>query len=176
MLSVALTACAGHGVVMPGARASDFELPSLAGGRVALGDRLGRDVVLIDFWASFCEPCLAQMPRFDALYRRYRARGFVVLGVSVDDRDSRDEVRRAVERRASYPILFDDRARVLARYDPGRVLPYRVLIGRDGIVISKRAGYDPREVAALEREIEAALGGVSERSPPSAPRPTSASP
>ena len=60
------------------ARPPDFELPRLDGGTERLSDHFGKDVVLIDFWATFCKPCLKAMPDLDALYRARRERGFVV--------------------------------------------------------------------------------------------------
>lgn len=152
-----------HPVVTPGASAPDFELSALDGRTVHLADHLGRDVVLLDFWATFCGPCLSEMPRLDALYRRQRARGFVVIGISVDDADSLSDVRRVTAGHASFPVLLDTEARVIPHYDPSLLLPYEVLIGRDGVVISTHAGYAQGDAAALEREIEAAL-----RAPPSA--------
>jgi len=136
----------------------DFELPTLDGGSERLSDRLGREVVLLDFWATFCQPCLRAMPELDALYRRHKSRGFVVLGVSIDGADSLPEVRAEVKKLGvGFPILLDQETRVVALYNPKTSAPFSVLIGRDGSILMKREGYTAGTDGALERDIEAAL-------------------
>jgi peroxiredoxin len=136
----------------------DFELPTLAGAHVHLADHLGKDVVLIDFWATFCEPCLLALPELDALYRKQRARGFVVLAVSVDEASSVSRVRGEVSKLGlSFPILLDQDTRVLAQYNPRATAPYSVLVGRDGRVIRRQEGYTSSDHDALEQAVERAL-------------------
>jgi peroxiredoxin len=142
-----------------GSTPPDFELESLTGDSVRLADHLGKDVVLVDFWATYCEPCLASMPHLDALYKKYKDRGFIVLGVSIDGPDSVAQVRtEAGKLGVSFPILLDQETRVVSLYNPKTSAPYSVLIGRDGHVRTKREGYSTGGVAALEADILAALG------------------
>ena len=83
----------------------DFELSTVDGKSERLSQHLGKDVVLLDFWATFCEPCLAGMPHLDALYRAHRQEGFVVLGIAIDGPDSIAQVRTAVSKLGvSFPI------------------------------------------------------------------------
>jgi peroxiredoxin len=139
--------------------APDFELSTLDGGRERLADHRGKDVVLVDFWATFCEPCLLALPELDALYRRERARGFVVLGVSIDEASSSARVRSEAQKLGlSFPILLDPDTRVVSLYNPRASAPYSVLIGRDGRVIRRQEGYTPGERESLERAIDDALG------------------
>ncbi len=136
----------------------DFELLSLDGDSVRLGDHLGRDVVLIDFWATFCTPCLTSMPHLEALFRKYRDEGFVVLGISIDGPDSVAQVRTDVARLGiSFPILLDQETRVVGLYNPRTSAPYSVLIGRDGRVLSQKEGYSTGDAGTLEAEVRAAL-------------------
>jgi len=136
----------------------DFELPALNGGRVRLSDHLGKDVVLLDFWATFCEPCLLAMPTLDQIYRKQRARGFVVLGVSIDEASNAARVRGEVQKLGvSFPILLDQDTRVAALYNPRASAPYSVLIGRDGRVLRRQEGYTAADRPELEQAIEAAL-------------------
>lgn len=165
VLVVLCAACApapgAAGVAAPaseGARPPDFELATLDGSSVRLSDHLGKDVVLIDFWATYCEPCLRAMPHLDALYRKHRARGFVVLGVSLDGSDSLPEVRAEVQKLGvTFPILLDHETRVVSLYNPKTSAPYSVLIDRSARVRVKREGYTTGSGAALERDIEAVL-------------------
>ena len=156
----------GGAASAPASEASppDFELESLNGDSVRLADLLGKEVVLIDFWATFCEPCLASMPHLDELYRKYKERGFTVLGVSIDGPESLAEVRSAVGKLGvTFPILLDRETRVVALYNPKTSAPYSVLIGRDGRIRAKREGYTTGNAAALEADIVAALGRSSSK-------------
>jgi peroxiredoxin len=140
------------------ARPPDFELPRLDGGTERLSDHFGKDVVLIDFWATFCKPCLRAMPDLDALYRARRERGFVVLGVAIDGPGSTADVQAAVSRLGvSFPILLDQESRAVALYNPRASAPFSVLIGRDGRVLAQREGYTTGAHARLERDIDTAL-------------------
>jgi peroxiredoxin len=140
------------------ARPPDFELPTLDGDTLRLSEHLGREVVLLDFWATFCKPCLKAMPELEALYQRHRAEGFVVLGISIDAADQREEVRAEVQRLGvTFPILLDQETRVVSLYNPRSSAPYSVLIGRDGGVVRKQEGYTTGDHAAVEHDIAAAL-------------------
>ena len=140
------------------ARPPDFELPRLDGGTERLSDHFGKDVVLVDFWATFCKPCLRAMPDLDALYRARRERGFVVLGVAIDGPGSSADVQAAVSRLGvSFPILLDQESRAIALYNPRASAPFSVLIGRDGRVLAQREGYTTGAHASIERDIDTAL-------------------
>jgi peroxiredoxin len=141
-----------------GARPPDFELETLDGDVVRLSDHLGRDVILIDFWATYCDPCLVAMPHLDRLYQKYKSEGFVVLGISVDGPESVANVRSEVAKLGvSFPILLDQETRVAALYNPKTSAPYSVLIGRDGSVLAKKEGFTTGDISSVEREVEAAL-------------------
>jgi peroxiredoxin len=144
----------------PGAaRAPDFELRSLDGGNVRLADHFGKDVVLIDFWATYCQPCLVALPHLDDLYRKYKGNGFVVLAVAIDEAALGSRVRvEAKKLRLSFPVLLDPETEVVARYNPRSTAPYSVLVGRDGVILSRREGYTVSERDALESQVRAALG------------------
>ncbi len=136
----------------------DFELSTVDGRSERLSDHLGKEVVLLDFWATFCEPCLAGMPHLDALYRQHRAEGFIVLGIAIDGPDSVAQVKTAASKLGvSFPILLDQETRVVALYNPKTSAPYSVLIGRDGRILKKQEGYTTGNAATVEHDIEAAL-------------------
>lgn len=154
-------ACGGAAAPADGprvARAPDFELDRLDGGAFRLSDHLGREVLLLDFWATFCEPCLTAMPHLDELHRKYRPRGFQVVGISIDGPDSVNLVRSTVKRLGvTFPILLDRETRVVAQYNPKTSAPYSVLIGRSGGIVTQREGYTTGDHAAVERDVQAAL-------------------
>jgi thiol-disulfide isomerase/thioredoxin len=119
---------------------------------------VGKDVVLVDFWATYCDPCLTAMPHLDELYRKYRDRGFVVLGVSIDGPDSIARVRTEVAKLGvTFPILLDQETRAVALYNPKTSAPFSVLIGRDGTIVAQREGYTTGSAEALEADVKRAL-------------------
>jgi len=161
-LACSSTGGAAAGAPAPSAPAQvappDFELSTVDGRSERLSEHLGKEVVLLDFWATFCEPCLAGMPHLDALYRQHRAEGFVVLGIAIDGPDSVAQVKTAASKLGiSFPILLDQETRVVALYNPKTSAPYSVLIGRDGRILKKQEGYTTGNAATVERDIEAAL-------------------
>ena len=166
-LPVVLAACGGPGAQGAGAKSAssdaatppDFELDSTDGQSVQLSDYLAKkDVVLIDFWATYCDPCLASMPHLDKLYRKYKDKGFVVLGISIDGPDSVAQVKTEVAKLGvTFPILLDQDTRVVALYNPKTSAPYSVLIGRDGHIRAKREGYTTGEAAQLDKDVAAAV-------------------
>lgn len=164
LAAAALAGCTGarapaSGTAAEAGLAPDFELATLSGSRERLADHRGKDVVLIDFWATFCEPCLLALPELDALYRRERARGFVVYGVSIDEAANTSRVRSEVSKLGlSFPILLDPDTRVVSVYNPRATAPFSVLVGRDGRIVRRQEGYTTGERAELEQAVDAALG------------------
>jgi cytochrome c biogenesis protein CcmG/thiol:disulfide interchange protein DsbE len=140
-------------------RAPDFELRSLDGNNVRLSEHFGKDVVLLDFWATWCQPCLVALPHLDELYQKYRSQGFVVLAVSIDEAALGSRVRvEAAKLKLSFPVLLDPETEVVARYNPRSTAPYSVLVGRDGRILSRREGFTVSERQILEEEVRRALG------------------
>lgn len=136
----------------------DFELNALDGSSVRLSQQLGDKVVLLDFWATYCEPCLRSMPSLDALYEKYKAQGFIVYGIAIDGPDSLAQVRADVQRLGiHFPILLDQDTRVVALYNPKTSAPFSVLIGKQGNVLRQKEGYTTGASESLERDIVAAL-------------------
>ena len=163
-LAVCLVGCTSTpgaesaGSAESGNKPPDFELSTIQGDTVRLSDHLGKDVVLIDFWATFCDPCMAAMPHLDSLYKKHKDEGFIVLGVSIDGPDSVAQVKSTVTKLGvTFPILLDQETRVVALYNPKTSAPYSVLIGRDGGIITKKEGYTTGDSSAVDKDIEAAL-------------------
>ncbi|MEO7037757.1 MAG: TlpA disulfide reductase family protein [Polyangiaceae bacterium] len=162
LLAAGVAACAPAGA--PGSAGKtqvappDFELSTVDGRSERLSQHLGKEVVLLDFWATFCEPCLAGMPHLDALYRQHQKEGFVVLGIDIDGPDSIAQVKTVVSKLGvSFPILLDQETRVVALYNPKTSAPYSVLIGRDGRILKKQEGYTTGDAATLDHDVVAAL-------------------
>jgi len=114
------------------------------------------NVVLLNVWATYCGPCRVEIPELQALHNKYNARGFKVVGVSVDDGHA--EVKKFVaENKITYPIGIDSDLRI-AGVLRTTVLPTSVLIGSDGRIVWRKIGVLlPNETAALDTLIEQTL-------------------
>ncbi|HEY7640394.1 MAG TPA: TlpA disulfide reductase family protein [Steroidobacteraceae bacterium] len=132
----------------------DFTVKDIAGKDVRLSRYKGR-VVLLNFWATWCGPCRREIPSLIALYRDYKERGFVVLGVSVD-REVRLIKPFARAMNMNYPVLIGaGREEFSAELGPFVGFPTSVLLARDGTVCAQHLGLPSR--ALLERQIDALL-------------------
>ena len=134
--------------------APGFALPDLDGGEVTLADYAGR-VLLLNFWATWCLPCRAEMPWFVEFQTAFGDDGFAVLGVSVDE-PGRDIVAPFLDRSpVNYRIVLADTAARLAPFGPKNVLPTTWLLDRRGRIAAEHVGLVNR--AAVEAEIRLLL-------------------
>lgn len=131
-----------------GAIAPDFDLPLLNGSQAKLSDYRGK-VVLLDFWATWCEPCREETPHFIDLQNRYGPQGLQILGVSMDD--SPEPVRDFYQQfRMNYPVVMGN-AKTGELYGGVLGLPIAFVIGRDGRIQAKHIG--AVNLTMLESEI-----------------------
>jgi peroxiredoxin len=120
--------------------APDFTLKSLEGSNLRLEEYRGQ-VVLLNFWASWCGPCRQEMPLLDRLHHRYEDTGFAVLGVNVEGETA--PAQDIVDKTSvTFPILIDDGQKVSQMYNL-QAMPSTVVIDRDGVVRYIHLGYKP---------------------------------
>jgi cytochrome c biogenesis protein CcmG, thiol:disulfide interchange protein DsbE len=132
-----LAAAAGAGG--EGTAAPSFEVTTLEGEQVTLADLSGQ-VVLLNFWATWCPPCRVEMPGFQKVYDRHREAGFTIVGISTDLR-GRDHVREFLEERSiSYPVAMATGS-VVRDYGGATALPTSFLIDRRGNIRHQVRGY-----------------------------------
>jgi peroxiredoxin len=124
------------------AQAPDFTLKSDSGANLKLSELRG-EVVLINFWASWCGPCRQEMPILSELHDKFKDMGFTVLGVNVEENSA--EARRLLkDMPVSFPVLFDNNSTVSKQYDVV-AMPSTVLVDRDGNMRYLHKGYKPGE-------------------------------
>ena len=136
-------------------RAPEFELKDVNGKLVHLSDYKGK-VVLLDFWATWCGPCGIEIPWFVEFQRKYKDRGFEVLGVSMDDDGWKSITPFVAEKNINYRILLgDDKTADL--YGSVEALPTTFVVDRDGRVASVHVGLASRKdfEDAIEKLLEA---------------------
>ena len=152
----ALAALAPASAATPAAnsKAPDFTLRGADGRNVRL-DELRGQVVLVNFWATWCGPCREEMPRLDTLYQKYHKSGFVLLGVNVDD-DPRTALATAAKLNVSFPVLLDTDKKVSKLYDLN-TMPSTVVIDRDGKMRFLTRGYRAGTEGDYEKQIRGLL-------------------
>lgn len=130
--------------------APDFTLKSRSGENIKLSELRGQ-VVMINFWASWCGPCRQEMPILDQLYQRYEPMGFTLLGVNVEeDSAAAEKVLREIP--VSFPVLYDSKNQVSENYQV-RAMPSTFLIDRDGKVRYLHKGYKPGYEEAYQQQV-----------------------
>jgi peroxiredoxin len=136
--------------IAPSAPAPDFTLKSLDGPNLRLKEQRGK-VVLVNFWATWCAPCREEMPQLNKLFDKYRASGFTLLGVNVDE-DSRNAAGIASQLGVKFPVLLDSDKAVSKLYELS-AMPSTVLIDRDGKLRFSHRGYRPGYELEYDKQI-----------------------
>lgn len=148
------TLCSVAAAVSTGRAAPDFTLRTLDGPNLRLQEQRGR-VVLLNFWATWCGPCRQEMPHLNRLYDKYRAAGFTLLGVNIDD-DARNAAGLSTKLGLKFPVLLDTDKKVSHLYDLA-TMPSTVLIDRDGRVRFVHLGYKDGYESTYEKQIRELL-------------------
>jgi len=166
----ALTACGSQGTSGPattegapataaGTLAPDFTGRDVTGKTFRLSDHLGKDVVLLDFWSTYCEPCKAEFPHLRAMYDGQRARGLLVVGVAMDGPETVADVPSFVKRfELDFPVVTDEDSRIASLFNPKKSMPLSVLIDKGGRIVAVREGYAPGDEKLVAADVDKALG------------------
>jgi peroxiredoxin len=143
-----------HATIALSANAPDFTLRSMDGSNLRLQEQRGQ-VVMINFWATWCGPCRQEMPHLSRLYDKYRSAGFVLLGVNVDD-NARKATDAANKLGLKFPILLDSDKTVSRMYDLD-TMPTTLLLDRNGRVRFVHNGYIAGYENLYEKQIRELL-------------------
>lgn len=150
------------------------ELTTLDGKKISLPDDFKGKVVVVDFWATWCGPYIRELPRIKQAYAKYKDRGVVFVGISLDQLRDRDAVVRFVkEQGMEWPQSFSGRGwddLSALRYGV-RNIPAMMVIGSDGKIVDDQAATTPNEQMRLQEAIEKALAGKPASAPATATAP-----
>jgi peroxiredoxin len=134
--------------------AVNFKLPDLSNKQTSLDDLLQKGPVLLDFWATWCKPCLKAFPKLNELHKKYSARGFTVVGLNQDGPRNQAKIKPFVaSMNIEFPILIDANNQVMRQFSVQN-LPTAVLISPDGRIVGRYVGYNSGKVKELETQIE----------------------
>lgn len=161
LLSFVLGACASGGAAVtdPAAGVQPFSARDLSGKTVNLGEHLGRDVVFLSFWATYCEPCKAEMPILQRFHDAYQKDGLTIVTIALDGPDTAAEVAPYIRKQGyTFPVVLDESGDIAQALNPSSTAPYAILLGRDGRVVRRITGFQPSEAPHLEAELKGLLG------------------
>ncbi len=139
-------------VAASGNAAPDFTVTDIDGHKLALSDFKGK-VVLLDFWATWCAPCRAEIPHFVEMQNKYGSQGFQVIGISMDD-DAKPVREFYQQYKMNYPLAVGD-DKLADRFGGVMGLPVNFLIDREGRIHSKHLG--ATDVSVFDEEVTALL-------------------
>jgi thiol-disulfide isomerase/thioredoxin len=134
-----------------------LRLPDLDGEEVELSSFLGRGPVILDFWATWCKPCLAAMPELHQLYEDLGPRGLQIVGINEDGPRNASKVKPFMRTHGyEFPVLLDLNREAQRRLQ-ALALPTTMLLDADGVVVHNSFGYRPGEIDKLRELIEPML-------------------
>ena len=143
-----------------------FRGEDIGGKPFDLAPHLGKDVVVVSFWATFCEPCKAEMPYLQTFHEKYAKDGLAVVSVSIDGPDTEAGVAPYIRKQGyTFPVVIDRDGSIVQSLNPTATAPFLVVIGRDGKVEKKVAGFQPSEAAGLEQELARLLAQSTSTQP-----------
>ena len=146
----------GLAALKEGTRSIDFTLSDLSGKKVSLSSYQGK-LVFLNFWATWCPPCRAEMPSMERLYQKLKTKGLAILAVDLQE-DAKSVQKFIDEHKLTFTVLLDSDGRVGATYG-ARSIPTTYIIGRDGSalggVIGGREWDTPEMIAFFTRLLEA---------------------
>ena len=135
-------------------KATNFTLKSASGKNLKLSEYRGQ-VVMINFWASWCAPCRQEMPLLEQMYKKYNRLGFTILGVNVE-KDTSKASALLKNIKVSFPILFDNQNELSKLYKVA-AMPTTIIIDRDGNMRYLHKGYKPGYELEYQKQIKALL-------------------
>ena len=155
IVSMTILLCSVNVLADPGYDlAPDFTLKSRSGDNLRLAEQRG-NIVLVNFWASWCGPCREELPKMEALQQSYQDLGFTVLAINVDDNPAKAEnLLRDVD--VTFPVLFDPQGKVSQQYDLS-AMPTTVIVDRDGNARLTHKGYKSGDEVKYEKAIKVLL-------------------
>lgn len=124
-------------------QAPEFTLEDLNGNKISLSDLKGK-VIFLNFWATWCPPCKAEIPHFIEAYKEYKDQGMEIIGISVDKTGAKSVIKFTEKYKINYPVAMYT-LDIIKDYRPGNAIPVTIIIGPNGKIRHKKVGYTEKE-------------------------------
>ncbi len=124
-------------------QASDFTVKDLKGREISLSNYSGK-VVFLNFWATWCGPCKAEIPDFIEAYKQYKDKGMEIIGISVDRISPKSVLKFTEKYKINYPVVMST-VKIIKDYEPGPYVPTTIIIDQEGKIRHRHIGYMSKE-------------------------------
>jgi thiol-disulfide isomerase/thioredoxin len=151
-----IVASTAHAEMKAGTRAADFDGDTRDGHHVKLSALRGK-VVLVDFWASWCEPCKRELPLLDRLAPKLRERGIEIVTINIDDDAAKADGFLREKGVSHLTVVRDTSKRIVGAYEPPK-MPSSFAIDRSGVIRAVNAGFDDGDEHKIEQQLLALAG------------------
>lgn len=156
LLAIALFACSFVSVasaeVKQGARGLDFKGKTAQGEPFRLASLRGK-IVLVDFWATWCEPCKKELPRLQKMAERLRSQGVEIVTVNIDDDPANAAAFVRSRKLDGLTVVADSDKQIVGSFEPPK-MPTSYVIDRTGVVRAVNAGFDEGDENKLEQQLK----------------------
>lgn len=143
---------AGNGTV------TNFTLKDINSKTFHLDDYLGKKVIVMSFWATWCIPCQHEMPNLEKLHKKYKKDDLLVIALSIDKSNTLSRVKPYIKRhRYTFTVLLDKKSQVLNLFNPKVVVPFTIVVGMDKKVKYQHEGYQIGDEVELEKLVKKLL-------------------
>lgn len=139
------------------AQVPDFQLPDVDGNTISFSDIKGGKVTLIDFWATWCQPCVRSIPKLIEISKEYSGKGVQVIGINVDSPRNTSKIRPFVASKGiTYPVLLDSNGELMSMLGL-TALPTLLIVDWNNKIVSTRAGFLPGEEKDIRKQIDSLI-------------------
>jgi len=158
LLGSALALGCAHGTSATGLRGLDISLPDVDGEYVTPTAAHDRELFLLVFWATWCQPCQQELTKLNVMHDALEARGVQIFAISIDGPSTSAQVGPWVEREGyRFTVLLDRETQVLTRYNPRGEIPYYVVLDAEGRVLKDHQTYMPGDMKELQAFFDSTL-------------------